>query len=202
VDSLVVANSSEYGAAFNNCDGDIVNCTAVGNTTIQEGVFRMCDGMIRNCIVWDNVGDIFYDCIAEISYNCFPGAGGDGNIDVDPLFVDVANGDYHLLWDSLCVDAGDPGFVVEEGEVDIDCEPRVMNGRVDMGADEVGPKQADFTRDGRIDVSDLSVLSESWDTIEGQPNWYVLSDLFEDGIIGLDDLFLFVDDWMWQADWY
>jgi hypothetical protein len=62
----------------------------------------------------------------------------------------------------------DPGFVAEEGEVDIDGEPRVMGGRVDMGADEVGEKQADFTRDGRIDISDLSVLGGSWGTAEGE----------------------------------
>ena len=55
-------------------------------------------------------------------------------------------------------------------------------------------KQADITRDGRIDVSDLAVLSGSWDTQEGGLRWYVLSDLFEDGVIGLDDLVMFVDD--------
>ena len=76
-----------------------------------------------------------------------------------------------------------------------------MGYRVDMGADEFGEKQADFTRDGRIGIEDLSVLSGSWDTMEGEGNWYVLSDLFEDGVIGLDDLAMFVDDWMWVAEW-
>jgi predicted outer membrane repeat protein len=31
-----------------------------------------------------------------------------GNIDEDPLFVDAANGDYHLTANSPCIDAGDP----------------------------------------------------------------------------------------------
>ena len=31
-----------------------------------------------------------------------------GNIDEDPLFVDAANGDYHLTASSPCIDAGDP----------------------------------------------------------------------------------------------
>ena len=49
-----------------------------------------------------------------------------------------------------------------EGEVDIDGEPRVMGGRADMGADEVGEKQADFTRDGRIDLVDFSYFCSHW----------------------------------------
>ena len=42
----------------------------------------------------------------------------------------------------------------------------------------------------------------SWDTIEGQERWYVLCDLWEDGVIDIGDLAAFVDDWMWEADWY
>jgi hypothetical protein len=71
-----------------------------------------------------------------------------------------------------------------------------------MGADEVGEKQGDFTRDGRIDIEDLGVFSRSWDTMEGEGNWYVLCDLWEDDVIEVGDLAAFVDDWMWEADWY
>ena len=88
----------------------------------------------------------------------------------------------------------------KRGEVDIDGEPRVMGGRVDMGADEVGEKQADFTRDGRIDLEDLSVLSGLWGTAEGELNWYVLSDLWEDDVIDIGDLAAFVNDWMWVRE--
>ena len=47
----------------------------------------------------------------------------------------------------------------------------------------------------------IPVLTGSWNTMEGEGNWYVLSDLFEDGVIGLDDLVAFASDWMWVADW-
>jgi parallel beta-helix repeat protein len=144
---------------------------------------------------------------------------GIGNIDIDPLFVDPGSwddngtpddwsddtwieGDYHLRWTSPCINAGDPNFVFEEGEVDIDGEPRVMGGRVDMGSDEVGPKQADFTRDGRIDIDDFAVFNNSWDTTEGQTNWYVLCDLFDNGVINVSDLAIFTSDWLWIAEWY
>ncbi len=33
---------------------------------------------------------------------------GDGNLDADPLFRDAENGDYDLISDSPCIDAGDP----------------------------------------------------------------------------------------------
>ena len=45
------------------------------------------------------------------------------------------------------------------------------------------------------------MLSGAWGTQEGELRWYVLSDLFEDGVIGLDDLAMFVEDWMWAAEW-
>lgn len=59
-----------------------------------------------------------------------------GSISADPVFVNSYAGDYHLSATSPCVDAGDnaalgiPAF-------DIDGEPRIVNGTVDIGADEV-----------------------------------------------------------------
>lgn len=48
---------------------------------------------------------------------------GDGNIDSDPLFVNLDNGDYHLTENSPCIDAGDP-----------DSPPDPDGTRTDMGA--------------------------------------------------------------------
>ena len=82
---------------------------------------------------------------------------GPGNIDADPCFLepgswdanstpDDANddfwveGDYHLLPHSPCINAGDPNYVVSVEETDIDGQPRVFDGRIDMGADEFVPR--------------------------------------------------------------
>ena len=73
---------------------------------------------------------------------------GQGNIDADPNFVNLGSlsdstimtaGDYHLLDESPCIDAGDPDFVAEPSETDIDGNPRIAGKKIDMGADEVVP---------------------------------------------------------------
>jgi predicted outer membrane repeat protein len=70
---------------------------------------------------------------------------GDGNIDIDPCFVEPGQwdangvwveGDYHLLADSVCIDAGDPNYLAEPNETDLHGRPRVIGGRIDMGAYE------------------------------------------------------------------
>ncbi len=73
---------------------------------------------------------------------------GLGNIDADPIFVSSGSltssagftaGDYHLLDESPCIDAGDPDFVAEPSETDIDGNPRIAGTKIDMGADEFVP---------------------------------------------------------------
>ena len=99
---------------------------------------------------------------------------GDGNIDIDPLFVDPERNDFHLLASSTCIDTGDPDFVLEPGhKKDIDGETRVWRGiggrdgqaRVDMGVDEYGSYvYGDLNCDRRIDVFDIDpFILAVWD---------------------------------------
>ncbi len=73
---------------------------------------------------------------------------GLGNINADPNFGNlggitgteaIATGDYHLLDESPCIDAGDPDFIAEPSETDIDGHPRILGMKIDMGADEFVP---------------------------------------------------------------
>ena len=50
-----------------------------------------------------------------------------------PVFVNAATGDYHLPYNSPLVDAGDPSLT---GGTDLDGNPRVVNGKTDIGAYE------------------------------------------------------------------
>jgi len=98
----------------------------------------------------------------------------------DPLFADLANGDYHLLsergryWPehdvwvldkvtSPCVDGGDP--------YDNPAKESMPNGgRIDIGAFggtpfasmSDWPIDSDANHDGKVDLADLSILCEEW----------------------------------------
>ncbi|MHC5138580.1 MAG: right-handed parallel beta-helix repeat-containing protein [Planctomycetota bacterium] len=118
-----------------------------------------------------------------------------------PQFVDPANNDYHLQWNSPCID-----FCIYDtcnpALIDIDNEPRCMGQYVDAGADEVGPKQADFSRNGKIDLIDFEIFSSAWGTTSSDADWYLLCDLAEDDFVDLSDLQQLCTDWLWQTDWY
>ena len=88
----------------------------------------------------------------------------DGNISGDPLFVDPSNHDYHLQTESPCISAGDPGYVPEPGQTDMDGMPRIYATRVDMGAYEyVGYVRpvADAGRDQHVAGLELVTLDGS-----------------------------------------
>ncbi|MHC4394473.1 MAG: right-handed parallel beta-helix repeat-containing protein [Planctomycetota bacterium] len=157
-DSIIIANSAQYGGAIyshNVGEPVITGCTITENTAaiLAGGIY--CYGSsnmtVTNTILWDNTAaEIFVDDTSiQLSYcdiqdpdnNIICGSGGivnwgEGNIDADPYFVDPNSGDYHLLSYSQGIDGGDPNYVVGPGETDLDGNPRVINGRIDMGAFE------------------------------------------------------------------
>lgn len=59
-----------------------------------------------------------------------------GNISVDPCFVDPQAHDYHLTAQSACISAGDPDAAPDNLPQDIDGQTRIHAQRIDMGADE------------------------------------------------------------------
>ena len=58
---------------------------------------------------------------------------------VDPMFVDSAGQDFHLRFDSPLLDQGNP--TNSGGSTDLDGLPRVVHGRLDMGAFEYQRRQ-------------------------------------------------------------
>lgn len=60
-----------------------------------------------------------------------------GNISADPRFLNVSfSKDFHLVFESPCVNAGDPMYASMAGATDIDGQARVYGSRIDIGADE------------------------------------------------------------------
>jgi parallel beta-helix repeat protein len=84
--------------------------------------------------VWNNIGE---DYNAQTGSICEPGT---GDISADSMFVDATNSDYHLQYNSPCIDAGTntPELPFYDFEGDL----RILDGNndgttvVDMGADE------------------------------------------------------------------
>jgi len=224
-----IVNSIIAGNQHSGISGDIPtvrNCTIVGNR--QHGISAR-DSTVSNSIIYYNgLGGALPQISGfsnTVTYSNVQGSWpGEGNIDADPSFVELGywadparptvpvapddpdvvwvHGDYHLRWDSPCADAGDPDFVATIAETDIDGEPRIIAGRVDMGYDELGPKQADLTRNGLIDLQDVAMFVRAWLTGPGQDNWYVLSDLLADEHIDAADWAELAKDWLWQAHWH
>jgi len=115
----------------------ITNCTIYGYETGLEDWDASV--IVRNCVIWGNAKSIeSYPQIDAAHCLIEGGYPGEGNIDGDPMFVDGENGDFRLLPDSLCIDAGfnDP----ELPETDNAGMHRIMFGgkslTVDMGAYE------------------------------------------------------------------
>jgi parallel beta-helix repeat protein len=119
----------------------IVNCTIVNNSEI--GISEATPKVL-NSIIYNNSVQI-PGSYAVVKYsNVQGGFPGEGNSDVDPLFADLENGDYHLKsqtgrWNpgsrswiqddisSQCIDAGDPTS-------SIGLEPSPNGGRINKGA--------------------------------------------------------------------
>jgi hypothetical protein len=124
-----------YGMGGGAYFSTLLNCTVVTNSAVS--IFNFGGGLAystaTNCIVYYNSGgDGFY---AGFVNSCSTGfQGGSGNITNEPLFLDLAGGNFHLQTNSSCVNAG--LNVPAAGQVDLDGLPRVVDGIVDMGAYE------------------------------------------------------------------
>ncbi|MHC4743745.1 MAG: right-handed parallel beta-helix repeat-containing protein, partial [Planctomycetota bacterium] len=102
--------------AFNTGGGALSSSSAAGNPVVTYNGF------------WANTGGHFGGYIDPFDPSWI------GNIETDPIFVDPDNEDFRLQPGSLCIDSGDTSAVTVD--TDLDGNPRISNGIVDMGAYE------------------------------------------------------------------
>jgi hypothetical protein len=138
------SNTASYGGGSNY--STLNNCTlSVNSATLGGGSYG---GMLNNCIVWNNnAAEDEFDNYAQsvIRYSCAsPLPEGEGNISDDPRFMDAANGDFRLLSDSPCLDAGNNVFVTTL--TDLVGQSRIFGIAVDMGAYEFVPETHQIAR--------------------------------------------------------
>ncbi len=116
-------------------------------TNSNQGLFLTPDDagfLVRNTIVWGHADDIGNVPESRIRHSCAANLTPQvqGNINIDPLFVDTDVGDYRLL---RSVDLISPAINSGQnqlwmiGAIDLEGNRRVMEGRVDMGAFESIP---------------------------------------------------------------
>jgi hypothetical protein len=158
-DCILTGNSATegggaYGGSLNNCilagntgysdgggadDSSLINCTVVGNYGEYGGGVYGCP--VENCIIYynsaafDDPNCFIYDPLYDTpNHCCTTVTNGIASITNAPLFVNLGGGDYHLQTSSPCINSGGNAFV--SGTNDLDGNPRIRGGTVDIGAYE------------------------------------------------------------------
>ncbi len=141
---LIVDNYSGYfGGGVFSFNLVMNNCTIARNSSYNYGAGIYVEGtpaFLTNCIVYYNslseIGtpeeDLFG--ITNVCNCCTPTVGGVNDFAGAPGFVNVDGNDFHLAAWSRCIDAGTNAAVTSS--VDLDGNPRIVNGTVDIGAYE------------------------------------------------------------------
>jgi hypothetical protein len=153
INCLIMNNNAKMGGGACKDDGNhpYINCTFVKNTATEIGggiasANSFSKNWAYNCIIWDNNAPNYSqtDEKAFIEYSAIEGGfEGEGNIGLDPLFVNPAAENYRLQPSSPCIDKGNNepelDFVFDLFiEKDLDRNSRVWNNIVDMGCYEYG----------------------------------------------------------------
>ena len=199
VNCRFTGNWGGFAISNPNSSSIFLNCTFSDNS--GGGIAASGTSMLKNCIFWGNEPYEIYSSSpgTVVTYSDIQGGWpGEGNIDADPCFVDPGywdangvwvDGDYHLLGNSQCIDAGDPNYVAGPNETDLDGKPRVIGGRVDMGAYEcesvpvlaveavikISPNSLNLQSKGRW-ITCYIWLPEDYNVAEIEPHSVLLED--------------------------
>jgi predicted outer membrane repeat protein len=161
--SCLIANNTALGSDGGGiyCDGggngSVINCTITGNIALEGGgiyVALNTNPAFINTIIWNNDAllngrEIYAANPFVMNYCNYPNNAmnasniyNPGNItenncyNNDPQFLAPEVNNYHLYITSPCIDAGCNSLVPVEAIADLDGNPRILNGTVDIGAYE------------------------------------------------------------------
>jgi PKD repeat protein len=141
----------EVGTWYSTTDGSSVYNVDVHNNTISNSQYGLVIRPYTSAsVAWKNnivVSPNPYQNtlgwpVGTMDYNLYSGGTATGpdahKITANPLFTNpgAATPDLTLQVSSPAINAGDPAFTVGTGEVDFAGNPRLVGGRVDMGAYE------------------------------------------------------------------
>jgi len=147
---ILWANTAVNGSEISVKHESILSISYSNIKDGKAGVYDPCE-----CVIWGS-GNIYVDpCFVQLGYWESKPPPEPPPPPIPPLppppgspspppptnneYYTWVEGDYHLLPDSPCIDAGDPNYIGEPNETDLDGKPRVIGGRIDMGAYEYSP---------------------------------------------------------------
>ncbi len=234
-------NSAGYGGGIYNLysNSNMNNCTFSSNLadTYGGGIYSsMSQFKLINCILWNNSatsdGNQIYEynnnlVVANYS-NIQGGWPGIGNINIDPLFVDLDANDFHLkssgwrydkdsqfwTWDSVtsrCIDAGSPGSPLGDEPMNLvpddPCNTWGKNLRINMGA-YGGTTEASMAPHGWALLCDVDNNGKvnltdfaymcMAFTEEDEP----FADFNRDVVMDMLDAALLTEDWLKTTSWH
>ncbi len=192
--------------------GNYLNHTYIKNCIVRDNIADRGDQI--GLMAW-NLGEVtlyasynnIQDSLAGLYYAYRPCTvyWQAGNIDAEPWFIEAGywdmdgfwvEGDYHLLPDSPCIDAGDPNYSYDPNETDLDGRPRVVGGQIDMGAYEyspaipaevrIVPRTINLTSKGKW-ITSLFWLPEDYDVADIDPNSVLLEGEVEPEWFSVDE---------------
>jgi hypothetical protein len=154
------------GGIVSQCNTSITNCMFSGNVGTLSGAYAASESAtsvisdcsfsnngpkamlnegspmaIRNSIIWGSpiAISIPYEDNTAIYYSNIQGGWtgtGGNNINADPLFLQPGCHNLRLGTDSPCMNAGDNSLIPSGITTDLDGNPRILEGIVDLGAYE------------------------------------------------------------------
>ncbi len=161
INTRVTNNISDEcsGMGFGSSNPILINCTICDNSDNPDGTINIGDNtmILKNNVILRNYSefeitywDTYPPSVAEVYYTNIKDSingintnnngtiiWGDGNIDEDPLFVGGDPFSYELTKYSPCIDAGTPDTTgLHLPATDLAGNPRIYNGRIDIGAYE------------------------------------------------------------------
>lgn len=153
--NTTIPGGSGGGGMYNGIYSEpiVTNCTFYGNSAVfGGGIYSegLSPPVVTNCILWadsaTSSGDEIYhtpDSSPVVTYCDVQGGTGqswfgESCIDDDPCFADAATGDFHLLSESPCINAGN-NSASSLPPNDFEGDERILDSTVDMGVDEVIP---------------------------------------------------------------
>ena len=165
--SLSENTAGEKGGGLFASDGGVANLNSCvlwhndGSSGAQVYIATGASLLVSYCDLEGGAAQVGKDTQATLTWL-------EGNLAVDPVFSSPSgpdqdpstwfDNDFHLSVVSPCRDMGDPQFVPEFLESDIDGQPRRQADRVDIGADE-SPRSGDLDGDGDVDSDDQTALA-------------------------------------------